>query len=121
MNPQAHTEHPTTKTYTLVLLALLVLTAMTVSASGVDFGSPGVNVVIALLIASLKASLVALFFMHLRYDKPINAVIFSTGLVFLALFLIFCLIDFESREVVIPQNLKTPAAGAVAAGGSTAP
>jgi len=118
MNTQAHAKHPTPRVYALVLLALLLLTAMTVSASGVDFGSPGVNVVIALLIASLKACLVALFFMHLRYDKPINAVIFSTGLVFLALFLIFCLIDFESREAVVPENLKIP--GAVVAGGEAA-
>jgi cytochrome c oxidase subunit 4 len=106
---QAHPKHPTARTFFFVLLALLALTAVTVAAAGVHFGSPAVNAVIALLIASLKGSLVALYFMHLRYDKPLNAVIFCTGLVFLALFLIFCYIDVESREVSIPSTLKVSA------------
>lgn len=64
--PHAHEHaHPVTgpKTYGLVLLALLVLTVITVQASYFDFGPW--NTVVALLIASAKGSLVALFFMHL--------------------------------------------------------
>lgn len=110
-----HAKHPTAKTFFLVLVALLVLTAITVAAAGIHFGSPAINAVIALLIASLKGSLVALFFMHLRYDKPINAIIFCCGLLFLALFLIFCYIDIDSREVTIPANLKVPAPAAAPA------
>jgi cytochrome c oxidase subunit 4 len=105
----AHSYSHAKKTYSAVLAALLVLTVITVLAAGVHFGSPSVNVIVALVIASVKASLVALFFMHLRYDKPLNAVIFCTGLVFLALFLIFCYIDVESREVSIPSTLKVSA------------
>ncbi len=114
---QAHThaKHPTGKTFFLVLVALLVLTAITVAAAGINFGSPAVNAVIALLIASVKGSLVALYFMHLRYDKPLNAVIFCAGLLFLALFLIFCYIDVGSREVTIPSNLKVAAPAAAPA------
>jgi cytochrome c oxidase subunit 4 len=85
------------RTYVLVLAALLVLTAVTVAASGIHFGSPAVNVIVALGIASLKASLVALFFMHLLHDKPLNALIFVSGLVFLAIFLILTLIDVDFR------------------------
>ncbi|HCD99836.1 MAG TPA: cytochrome oxidase subunit IV, partial [Armatimonadetes bacterium] len=87
MNEQAH---PVTgpKTYGLVLLALLVLTVITVQASYFDFGAW--NTVVALIIASAKGSLVALFFMHLRHDK-FNAVIFVGGLLFLAIFLIWTL------------------------------
>ncbi len=110
----AHGKHPTAKTFLMVLIALLVLTAVTVAAAGIHFGSPTVNAVIALLIASVKGSLVALFFMHLRYDKPVNAVIFCSGLLFLALFLIFCYIDVGSREVTVPANLKVPAPAASA-------
>ena len=50
--------------YVSTLVALLILTAITVGASYIDFGSG--NVVIALIIATIKATIVALFFMHLR-------------------------------------------------------
>lgn len=85
------------RTYALVLGALLILTAVTVAVSGIHFGSPAVNVIVALGIASVKASLVALFFMHLLHDKPLNALIFVSGLVFLAVFLILTLIDVDFR------------------------
>ena len=54
-------------TYILVWAALMVLTGLTVAASYVHLGM--MNVVVALLIASAKASLVALFFMHLRHES----------------------------------------------------
>jgi cytochrome c oxidase subunit 4 len=99
--------HATTSplTYAKVLAALLALTVLTVTAAGIDFGP--YNTVIALVIATLKASLVALFFMHLRYDK-FNAVLFVTGIFFLAVFLIFTLFDINTREVILPGNLKEP-------------
>ncbi|GIU75212.1 MAG: hypothetical protein KatS3mg004_2299 [Bryobacteraceae bacterium] len=99
--------HPVTppKTYALVLLALLVLTFITVQASYIDFGPW--NTVVALVIASAKGSLVALFFMHLRHDR-FNAVIFVGGLLFLAIFLIWTLFDIANRQPVLPSNLKTP-------------
>jgi cytochrome c oxidase subunit IV len=102
----AHAEHPITgpKTYAAVLAALLVLTVVTVGASYLDFGS--MNTVVALLIASLKGSLVALFFMHLRYDK-FNAVVFLGGLLFLAVFLIWTLFDIATRTTILPSNMKT--------------
>jgi cytochrome c oxidase subunit 4 len=93
------------KTYGAVLAALLVLTVITVGASYVDFGA--MNTVVALIIASIKGSLVALFFMHLRHDK-FNAVIFVGGLMFLAVFLIWTMFDMGTRTTVLPSNLKTP-------------
>jgi cytochrome c oxidase subunit 4 len=106
MENTAHS-HPVTspKVYAAVLVALLVLTAITVTAAGIDFGP--YNTVIALVIATMKASLVALFFMHLRHDK-FNAVVFLGGVFFLAVFLIFTLFDINSRVVVLPGNLKEP-------------
>jgi cytochrome c oxidase subunit 4 len=97
-----------------VLGALLVLTVITVAAAGVHFGSSSINTVVALLIASAKASLVALFFMHLKYEKPVNAVIFVIGLLTLSLFLIFTLIDIESRHNLRPANLVPPPGGPTA-------
>ncbi|HNY42391.1 MAG TPA: cytochrome C oxidase subunit IV family protein [Bryobacteraceae bacterium] len=106
-NHAATHEHEITgpKTYSAILAALLVLTIITVAVSRVDFGS--MNTVVALLIASIKGSLVALFFMHLRHDK-FNAVIFVLGLFFLAVFLIWTLFDISTRVTVLPANLKQP-------------
>ena len=82
-------------TYAKVLGALLALTVITVVAAGFSFGSW--NVIIALGIASVKASLVALFFMHLRHDKPMSAVIFVTGAAVLGVFLMICTLDSNAR------------------------
>jgi cytochrome c oxidase subunit 4 len=112
-----HTEHALdpkaeAKTYTLTLALLLILTAITVAASYIQFGS--LNVVIALGIATIKASLVALFFMHLRHDKPVNAVIACAGFLFLGLFLLFTFLDVDTRDPLQPVNLKAPAPAAAA-------
>jgi cytochrome c oxidase subunit 4 len=92
------------KTYLVILTVLLILTAITVAAAGFDFGS--LNVVIALSIATVKAAIVALFFMHLRYDKPVNAIIAMSGFLFLGLFLMFSFLDVASRRDPQPANLK---------------
>jgi cytochrome c oxidase subunit IV len=112
---QEHHVHGGPKLYGLVLAALLALTAITVAASGIHFGSNMANVIIAMLIASLKASLVALFFMHLRWDKPMSGIIFCSSLFFLGLFLIGCYTDTVARPPVEPTNLKAQP-GAVGAG-----
>ena len=83
---------------------MLALTAITVAAAGIHFSTPAVNVVVALGIATVKASLVALFFMHLLHDKPMNALIFTAGLATLAIFLMLCLIDAETRTPVAPSR-----------------
>ena len=106
------------RTYSAILGALLVLTVITVAVSRVDFGS--LNVIIAIGIATFNASLVALYFMHLRYDKPMNAIIFVVSLFFLGLFLAGCLTDVESRWDVQPTNLKVPAAKPSAPGAAPA-
>lgn len=58
--------HPN-RAYIIVWLALLVLTVVTWLVSYLNLGM--MNVAVAMLIASLKASLVALFFMHLRHEN----------------------------------------------------
>jgi cytochrome c oxidase subunit 4 len=122
----SHTEHALdpkaeARTYTLTLVLLLILTAITVGASYIQFGSGAGNVVIALTIATIKATLVALFFMHLRHDKPVNAVIACAGFLFLGLFLLFTFLDVGTRVNLQPVNLKAPAPAAAApAGGAPA-
>jgi cytochrome c oxidase subunit 4 len=61
-----------------VAAALLTLTVITVMAARIHFGQ--FNLIIALAIATLKATLVALFFMHLRWDRPFHAVLVISGI-----------------------------------------
>jgi cytochrome c oxidase subunit 4 len=85
--------------YVLVatLVALLALTFVTVAATWVNFGGT-INVSIAIGIATIKAILVALYFMHLRYDKPFNAIVLICALLFVMLFVVATLQDsFEYR------------------------
>ena len=79
-----------------IFVALLGLTALTVSASTWPVGL--FDVWIALGIAGVKAFLVAAYFMHLRYDKPTNSLLllFSVGVV--VLFLGVTLADVHQSE-----------------------
>jgi cytochrome c oxidase subunit 4 len=71
---------------------LLFLTLVTVAATKVDFGA-SINLGIAMAIAVVKASLVILFFMHLKYDKVFHTVIFMSAILAAALFVGFTLMD----------------------------
>ena len=111
----AHPEHEehfhdkhAAKIYLAVLLALLFLTIVTVLASYVDLGPA--NIVVALLIATTKASLVGLFFMHLLHDKPVNGMVLVAGFMFLGLLLSFCLLDIDNRDRIAPTNKVVPKA-----------
>jgi cytochrome c oxidase subunit 4 len=84
-------------------LALLVLTWVTVTVSRIDLGE--LNIWIALAVAALKGSLVALFFMHLRWDRPFNAIVFCVALAFVAMFIALAMTDTSQyQEDVIPGD-----------------
>ena len=72
--------------------ALLLLTLVTVAATRVDFG-PAINLAVAMLIAVIKATLVVLFFMHLKYDKLFHSVVFVSAILAACLFVGFTLMD----------------------------
>ena len=86
------THHVTLPVLAATLATLLVLTFITVAATWFDFGG-SLNLWIAIIIATIKATLVALYFMHLRYDRPFNAVILITALLFIMLFIGLALMD----------------------------
>jgi len=102
------------RVYLKTLIALLILTAITVAAAGIHFENGAINIVIALTIASIKATLVVLFFMHIRHDRPINGLIAAAGFLFLGIFLMFSFIDVTSRDPLQPVNLKAPVTNAPA-------
>ena len=79
-----------------VLATLLVMTYVTVAVSWMNFGR--FNLWIALGIAVFKASLVVLFFMHLKYDKPFNAIIFIVSMALVMFFIAIALTDTSQYE-----------------------
>jgi cytochrome c oxidase subunit 4 len=93
-----HEEHPTHSQgfYLAIGAALLVLTATTVGAAFVNLGP--FNPVVALLIATIKATLVILFFMHVKgaSEKLTGAVVVS-GFFFLAILISLSLADYLTR------------------------
>ena len=82
--------------YFAVFGALLVLTATTVIVATIDLGP--FNTIVALVIALFKASLVVLFFMHVRYSPRIIALTVFAGLLWLAILIGLTLTDYLSRS-----------------------
>jgi cytochrome c oxidase subunit 4 len=85
---------------------LLVLTLVTVLATRIDFGA-NINLGVAMAIAVLKASLVILFFMHLKYDKLFHSVVFISAILAAALFVGFTLMDtgqYQSTNIWHPED-----------------
>ncbi|AUX26197.1 cytochrome c oxidase subunit IV [Sorangium cellulosum] len=107
------------KVYIATWLALLVLTVVTVAVSYVDLGAA--NLAVAMLIASMKAGVVALIFMHLKWDLKFHTLIFLSSLIFLAIFIGFTMFDTNNRgraealEAERPANMKAPFDGKRAA------
>jgi len=81
--------------YLIIFSALLVLTAVTVFAAFVDFGS--FNTVIAMTIAIIKAVLVMLFFMHLKESPGITKLFVAGAFVCLAVMIGMTMNDFATR------------------------
>jgi cytochrome c oxidase subunit 4 len=103
-----------------IFAALIVLTLLTVRVSYYDFGSA--NIVIALVVATMKASLVAAFFMHLRHDKLFNTVAFLAAFLFLAIFILLTYDDLgmRGRSAQSYTIFVDPRTGQLAPGGEPA-
>jgi cytochrome c oxidase subunit 4 len=72
-------------TYVLTWLALLVLTAITVTAAGMHFGK--ISVLVALVIATIKATIVVQIFMHMKYESKLFHTMVWIVIVTLAIFI----------------------------------
>lgn len=93
--PREHA-HSHMRAYVLVFLALLALTGVTVLAAEQDFGV--LNTVVALGIACLKAGLVTLYFMHVRWSERLVAIFAAVGLLFLVLLVGGTMHDYLTRD-----------------------
>jgi len=82
--------------HAIVLLVLLFLTIVTVLAAEIKF-TPAVSISVALGIASVKAFIVATYFMHLKYEKLIFRLMAGTAFALLAIVLIITFLDYGLR------------------------
>lgn len=89
---------------TIVFLALMALTILTVAAINVDLGP--LNIVVALGIALVKAVLVVLIFMHIWWDRAFHGLLILGSLGFVALFIGFVMLDTWQYEPNITATDK---------------
>ena len=102
-----HTHHIIPlQTYFKVFGALMFLTLLTVLAAKIDLGS--FNIVLAMLIAIAKSTLVLLFFIHLYYDNKTNLLFFLGSVLFLIIFISFTYFDVAYRDGIDPIEDVNP-------------
>ena len=87
------------RTYLLVFTALMVGTALTVVAAyfNLDHIWGPLNAIVALTIAVIKATLVVLYFMHVRYSSKLTQVIVAAGVFWFVILIAFTMADYLTR------------------------
>ncbi|HMO04794.1 MAG TPA: cytochrome C oxidase subunit IV family protein [Kiritimatiellia bacterium] len=98
-------DHPVVpvKTYLTIFGALMVLTALTVWVAFIDFGHGLLNDTVAMSIAVLKALLVLVIFMHLKYSAKILWLIAGSSVIWMIIMIGLTLTDYRSREWIESQ------------------
>ena len=91
---------PTHTVYYLVFLALAIGTVLTFVVAKIDLGFW--NPIIALAIACTKATLVILFFMHIRYSSTLTKITVAAGFFWLLIMITLSLTDYLTRGIVKP-------------------
>jgi cytochrome c oxidase subunit IV len=93
------------KVYYTIWIALLILTAATATIATIDLGHIGpvdLNTVVALVIATGKASLVALFFMHIKYtSEKLTKTVVVAALFWLLILLLLSMADYGTRGLMV--------------------
>ena len=107
------------KIYFMVFASLLALTALTTLAAYVDLDSylgikfVPMNTIVALAIALCKATLVVLFFMHVKYGSHLTKLAVVAGIFWLAILITLTLSDYTTRNMNIPNPPQTWQASAL--------
>lgn len=84
-----------TRLYIAIFAALMVLTVVTILVARINLGA--LNFPVAISIAIVKATLVILFFMHLKYSSKLTKLVLATGFFFLLILFTLTLTDYLSR------------------------
>lgn len=118
---EVHHEPLPVSVYLGVAAALFVMTGVTVGISQFHFGEW--NVVVAMLVASIKASLVVLYFMNLKHEHDrMNRVVFFAAILFLVLYATLTLADqFTRGRVDAVRGQKAPVTARFATPDTAAP
>jgi cytochrome c oxidase subunit 4 len=90
------TSRETFRSYTLVFLALMALLGLTYWLAHVDLGF--LNTPLGLIIAAVKATLVALYFMHLHETRGLQRIAAALGVFWLGILIALSLTDYRSRD-----------------------
>ena len=97
-------EHATEpiKNYFIVFAILIALTGLTTTMAYIDLGM--FNIVITLMIAGIKTTLILLFFMHVRHSVNLVRVFLVTGFIWMALLLGILMSDYMTRQWDFNKN-----------------
>ena len=87
-------------TYLKVYFTLLFLTVVTVGVSYMGLPS-SLSIVVAMIVASIKAFFVCAWFMHLLHDSKLNVIMFFASIWFMAIFFVFTISDLSFRDRVM--------------------
>jgi cytochrome c oxidase subunit 4 len=98
---------PSLNTYVAIFVALLTLTGLTVAVAYVDLGA--INAPLAVVIAMVKATLVILFFMHVKYETKLVGLYAASGFIFVAILIVMTMGEVagrreQPRDVLGPPN-----------------
>jgi cytochrome c oxidase subunit IV len=112
-----HAHVSSVKFYVGILAILIMFTLLTVAVASIHLGP--LNLAVAIAIASAKATLVVMFFMHLKYDNRFNATIVICSLMFIGVFFAYTMNDTDTRaELDDAQGSQVlPSSGQQAPGG----
>jgi len=91
---------PSVSKYVIVWACLMALLVLTVVAAFFDLGTW--SVVVALLIATAKALLVLLYFMHLRFEKHVTWIFAGAALLWLGIMIVLTMNDYVTRGWLVP-------------------
>ena len=101
---EEYQEHVVPKsTYVTIFGLLIVLTIITVAVAFVDLGN--LNVAVAMVVAVVKATLVVLFFMHVKYASKTTKLVVVSSLVWLGFLFFITLSDYLTRGWIMPPPI----------------
>ena len=123
--PEEHsaTQHVSLTTYLVVFAALMVLLIVTVAVA-LYLHAGDLNLIIALVIATIKAALVVLFFMHVKYASRLTKIFVSAAFLWLAILFALTFADYITRgwqpnsrgwvdrDAGVPRQLPAPVGSA---------
>ena len=114
---KVHSHIASVKFYVGILAILMAFTLLTVGVASIHLGP--LNLAVAIVIASAKALLVVMFFMHLKYDNRFNATIVISSLLFIGVFFAYTMNDTDTRAELddAQGSMVLPSTGQQAPGG----